>query len=244
MRIARHAFLSFRSLVLPILVLVAQVAFSAALQAQDAGRPDRSFHGHNGHGKGIGAGVGVGVGIIHELMSKPRMGTGGSGTSRNTIRRARKPAKKGNDGETARVPKEQTPDKSGEIPVTNFRPNLKDPADGIAVTGGTVHRGTGDYGDRQAIVCWLDPSANAPCTKFAWYQFYCVQVATDLRDGKGPQDQTKKATHTGSFLTSTGSYLKFGEWGADDYIKTKGNRREFPSTEGTPCPAPPEGRPS
>ena len=60
------------------------------------------------------------------------------------------------------------------------------------MTGGTVHRGTGDYGDRQAIVCWLDPSANAPCTKFAWYQFYCVQVAIDMRDGKGPTGPNKK----------------------------------------------------
>ena len=128
MRIARQVFFSFRSLVLPMLVLVAQVALSAALQAQDAGRPDRSFHGDNGHGQGIGAGVGVGVGVFHELISKPRTGTGGSGTSRTTIRRARKPAKKGNGGETAKVPKEQTPDKSGEIPVTNFRPNPTDPA--------------------------------------------------------------------------------------------------------------------
>lgn len=215
------------------------------------GQEDRRIDDRGGHRGGVGRdiGVGIGVGIVRELMTTPAGESGGSTT--HTTKRARKDV---SHSSTRAAKKAGKDDKDGgkggkggnakkpEPPpaITGVKPNPDDPAGGLTVDGGTVHRGTGDYGDRKAIVCWVNPAADAKCKDFEWYQFYCAEITIDAGDGKGPQDMTKQATGKGSVLASSGGYLKFGEWGADEYTDTKGKKRKLPIADGVPCPAPKE----
>jgi hypothetical protein len=126
------------------------------------------------------------------------------------------------------------------------KPVEGDPPDGIPVTGGTVHRGTGTLemgpdDERKAVVCWVDVDATAPCTDFRWYQWVCTTISSiDYHDGKGPTANPPVPKGV-SILSKTGAYLRVNEWSPDDQATLRNKYRKPMFTgQNTPCGEPKE----
>jgi hypothetical protein len=123
------------------------------------------------------------------------------------------------------------------------QPAPDDPAGGIDVAGGKVHRGKAPYqGDatRPAFYLWYEPPADAGCKRFEWYQFV-KETATltsskfpssrfptgkDVTDVLGAQEgrylEAPELMQTNNNpaaieLPKNGSKITFGKWSADDY---------------------------
>jgi hypothetical protein len=228
-----------------LLVLIAVPVFlgtgtASAQFGVDNGRSDRAGAGMRDEGRrgsGVGIGIGIGVGIGEALVDKAarddaKSKSGAGATARTSG--PRRAARKGDGDKPAGKPpkKDEAKKKDEDAPPTAF-PN--DPADGIEVPGGKVHRGTGTItgykgGDRKGIYCWVHITDKEKCKKTAQYQFVTVNV--EAKWGSDAQaninDLVKKVrANDGGFLpvTANGVYAMPGQLVGDDY---KGTRNENP----------------
>lgn len=106
-------------------------------------------------------------------------------------------------------------------------PPKDDPAGGIPVPGGKVHRGTGTYTNpanpndkRAAFYLWVDLDANGTCKECAWYQFAKVTVTLE------GHDVTKTLGAAGAIENSIGGSTHFGKWDGDWHKKDEAKEKK------------------
>jgi hypothetical protein len=216
-----------------LLALVSLLVFLGTGKASaqfgvDTGRGDRAGEGMRDEGRrgtGVGIGIGIGVGIGEALVDKAVQDDArkksGAGSPARAARKGDTPAgKAGKNGEAKK--------KDGEDAPPTAVPN--DPADGIDVPGGKIHRGTGTItgykgGPRPGIYCWVHTTDKEKCKKFAQYQFVTVNIVAKW--GNNPEaninEDVRKIVSGGYILNANGAHVVPGQLGADDYNDRKEN---------------------
>jgi hypothetical protein len=120
-----------------------------------------------------------------------------------------------------------------------------DPATGIPVDGGFVHRGTGTTRGRNGIFCWVTKDKGNTdqdkCTEYKEYQ--SVTVNTKAKWGDGPEQDVNaalNAKHKSGIRTATGTILHLGELDPDGHAALGGvDSVDLPNPNGNPVSTPP-----
>jgi len=229
---ARREFRSFIHLRF-LLVLLSPLSFASDALAQfsvEGGRSDRPMgrmeRGGGMRDEGIGIGIGIGIEIgktAAERAARENPKKVGGGTTTGPSERA---ARKGD--KPGKEKKGDAKKNNEDAPPTAFP---KDPAEGIDVPGGKVHRGTGTVtgykgGPRPGIYCWVHLTDKTKCEKTAQYQFVTVNIEAKWGDGTKANinDAVKKLRENhGKALPTTANGVSVvpGQTVGDDYNDTR-----------------------
>ncbi len=209
------------------------------------GTRDKGMRG-DGMRSGIGTGIGIGIDVGRAIIDKPADDAGKTPGAGRVVRsrsqdqkKSKRAAKK--DDKNAPVPANapKTPTEQPPTPVQG------ETTTGTSIDGGSVHRGTGAYGDRNAIFCWVTKDKGNTdkdrCTDYKEYQSVTVNAKVKWGDG-AEQDVNAalNAKHKKGIESSTGSTAVFGELSADGHPALAGvDSVDLPNPNGNPVSAPP-----